>query len=505
MSEARRRTADLIWLRRYVWALVLFWTAAVGVTLAWELFNQRNAARDVARAEARGACKRNEGFLRWYSSLGGLYAPVSRNTQPNRALAYLRDRDVAMPSGRLLTLVDPIDMMQQVRELSEEESDLHANLTEFERSPSAHDNAPDPWETGALDALERGKIEASSVSAIKQASYMRVMRPMTLDRSCVKCHPGQANHVGQVYGGFSVSLPMDTVWPNERTEMIRRVFGYGSMWLLGLGGIAFGSRNLRRQIQRRRQAEQALRQREAQMLAAQQIQERLLPAGPPQLPGFDIAGASHPAEFTGGDYFDYIPMRNGDVAVAVADVCGHGLGPALLMASTQAFLRSSAEVCDDVGELLGRVNRCLSDVAEQHRFVTCFLGRLDPQNRSFAYSNAGHPTGYVLDSSGAVKRQLESTALPLGVEPHTSFPLGGVVPLEAGDTILLLTDGILEAQSARGEAFGIERALHSVREAPAAKAAEIINRLFLAVNSFCGPTKPVDDVTAVVIRVDATP
>jgi phosphoserine phosphatase RsbU/P len=338
---------------------------------------------------------------------------------------------------------------------------------------------------------------------VNQKAFMRVMRPLKLERNCVKCHPNEADREGHVYGGFSVSLPMDSVWPNERDEMIRRVLGYGSMWLLGLAGIALGSRSLQRQIERRRQTEQTLRHRDAQMLAAQQIQERLLPVGPPLLSGFDIAGASCPAEFTSGDYFDYVPMRDGSVAVAIADVCGHGLGPALLMASTQAFLRSSAEVCDDIGEILGRVNRCLSDVAEQHRFVTVFLGRLDPDVRTFAYSSAGHPTGFVLDRSGAVKSRLESTSLPLGIDPDASFPLGGVVSLDAGDTILLLTDGILEAQSPAGDVFGINRVLETVRAAKAADAAEIIDRLFQAVRTFCGPEKPVDDITAVVIRVEA--
>ena len=364
------------------------------------------------------------------------------------------------------------------------------------------ENPPDPWETEALEALDRGEMEVSSVSPISQESYMRVMRPLVLERSCVKCHPEQAGRIGLVYGGFSVSLPMAVVWPNERDEIARRVFGYGSMWLLGLVGIGFGSRSLQRQIEQRRQAEQSLRERETQMLVAQQIQEHLLPAGPPRVPGFDIAGATYPAEFTSGDYYDYIPMRGGSIGLAIADVCGHGLGPAILMASTQAFLRSSAEVHDDIGEILGRVNRCLLDVAEQDRFVTLFLGRLDPRARTLTYSSAGHPTGYVLDPAGTVKTRLESTAVPLAITPDIKFSVGSVVSLESGDTVVLLTDGILEAQSPAGDAFGIERLLQTVRAARVGKAAEIVDHLFQAVRAFCGPEKPIDDITTVVIRVE---
>ncbi len=424
MSEADRRPSEPFWLWGYVVALAVFWTVAVGATLAWELVNQRNHAEDVARAEARGTCKRNEGFLRWYSALGGLYAQVSKATQPNPRLTHLRDRDAVLPSGGRLTLVNPIDMIAQLRDYSDEKSDLHARPATFAQTVSGSRTPPDLWEVGALDAIGRGRSEVSSVSSIDQEPYMRLMRPLVLERSCVKCHPEQASRTGQIYGGFSVSLPMSVVWPNQRAEMLRRLSGYGGMWLVGVAGIGLGSHSLRRQMERRRRAEQTLREQQTQMLAAQQIQERLLPAGPPQLAGFDVAGASFPAEFTSGDYFDYIPMRGESIGLAIADVCGHGLGPALLMASTQAFLRSSAEIHDDVGEILGRVNRCLMDVGEQHRFVTLFLGRLDVRARTLTYTSAGHPTGYILDAFGAVKARLESTALPLAIAADTEFRAG---------------------------------------------------------------------------------
>jgi sigma-B regulation protein RsbU (phosphoserine phosphatase) len=210
----------------------------------------------------------------------------------------------------------------------------------------------------------------------------------------------------------------------------------------------------------------------------------------------------HPADYASGDYYDYIPMRHECLGLAIADVCGHGLGPALLMASTQAFLRSSAETCDDAGEILGRVNRCLLDVAEQDRFVTLFFGRLDPRNRTLTYCNAGHPPAYVLDASGVVKTQLECTTMPLAIAPDTEFPLGSMVSLEAGDTLLLLTDGILEATSPEGKLFGMDRVLESIRAAQTCNAAGIIDRLFKTVREFCGTDKLLDDMTAIVIRVD---
>jgi CheY-like chemotaxis protein len=135
---------------------------------------------------------------------------------------------------------------------------------------------------------------------------------------------------------------------------------------------------------------------------AREVQQRLFPAAPARVPGYDIYGASYPAETTGGDYFDYIPIREGCLGIVVGDVCGHGFGPAMLMAATRAYLRALALTRCGVAEVLGLVNRALAaDVAEGH-FVTLLLARLDPAARSLTYSSAGHQRGYVLAASGDV-------------------------------------------------------------------------------------------------------
>ena len=173
------------------------------------------------------------------------------------------------------------------------------------------------------------------------------------------------------------------------------------------------------------------------MIAAQQIQEHLFPERPPGLAGFDIAGASFPAEFTSGDYYDYIPLPEMCSAIVVGDVSGHGLGPALLMASTRSILRSIARTTGDVSEILTLANRFLREDTQPDHFVTLFLGRLDPHSRQFSYVSAGHPAAYVLDTSGKVKARLESTALPrhharcrfsCRREPHTGARRSGDPP-----------------------------------------------------------------------------
>jgi hypothetical protein len=214
---------------------------------------------------------------------------------------------------------------------------------------------------------------------------------------------------------------------------------------------------------RRRKAERRLRTTDIELQAARRIQQKLFPAVTPALSGFDIAGISFPAEATGGDYFDFVPMLKERVGVVVGDVCGHGFGPALLMASTRAYLRAFAQTQSDLGSLLSLLNRVLILDMEDDRFVTLILVRLDPRKKCVVYASAGHPTGYVLDAAGHVRLRLPSTGRPLGFGTDESFSASRVGPLKPGELVILLSDGVLEATAPDGTAFGWARAVNIVR------------------------------------------
>ena len=234
---------------------------------------------------------------------------------------------------------------------------------------------------------------------------------------------------------------------------------------------------------------------------AREVQQKLFPEAPPSCPGYDIGGASHPAELTGGDYFDYIPLPDGGIGLAVGDVCGHGVGPALLMAATRAYLRALALTNGRVGDILTLANRALAADVDEGRFVTLILARLDPAARALVYVNAGHPAGYVLGRDGSVRATLESTGLPLGILDDAEFPEAEAVVLEPGDLVLLLTDGIIEAAGADRDQFGTERALDVVRAHRDEPAGRIVAALHQAVRDFVGKDELIDDVTSLVIRV----
>src|SRR5262249_46016412 len=187
--------------------------------------------------------------------------------------------------------------------------------------------------------------------------------------------------------------------------------------------------------------------------AARLIQERLFPVARVPLPGFDVGGGSFPAEATGGDFFDYVPLADGSLGVVIGDVCGHGHGPALLMAEIRAYLRALSLHCTDIGDMVGLLNHALYPDVPEDRFATLLLGRLDGRGRTFRYASAGHATGYLLAADGRVKRLLVSTGMPLAVLPDAEFDAAEPVPLDAGDLIVLVTDGMIEATRADGALF----------------------------------------------------
>jgi serine phosphatase RsbU (regulator of sigma subunit) len=256
-------------------------------------------------------------------------------------------------------------------------------------------------------------------------------------------------------------------------------------------------RDYQRQLQ---EAEQRLeRERlDQEIRLAREIQQKLFPAAPLPLPGLDMAGASFPAEATGGDYFDYIPMADGSLAIVIADVCGHGFGPALVMAELRAYLRAFLMTRTDVGEILGLLNRSLA--SDTDRFVTLLIAKLDPTDRSLVYAGAGHLPGYRLGPAGQVTARLESTGVPLAVLPDADYPTERAEPLRPGDVILFVTDGLVEAHGPGGDPYGMERLLNLVSRHRQASAREIIQALYASVREYCGRGAQPDDMTAIIIK-----
>jgi serine phosphatase RsbU (regulator of sigma subunit) len=250
------------------------------------------------------------------------------------------------------------------------------------------------------------------------------------------------------------------------------------------------------------QAQKDLAATHEQLRLARVIQQGFFPSTSPVVPGYDLGGASFPAEATGGDYFDYFPMSMGRVGVVVADVSGHGLGPALVMSQTRAYLRALLPLDLDVSELVTRLNDFLITDSPEGLFVTLFLAQLDPCDGSFVYASAGHQC--FLLGPGDEVQPLEAAGVPLGVLPGR-VPSAQPRTLQRGQMVLFLTDGGPETASPEGDLFGIERTLDVVRENRHVPAGEIVEALYHGARRFAQDTPQQDDITAVVLKVKTQP
>jgi PAS domain S-box-containing protein len=244
-------------------------------------------------------------------------------------------------------------------------------------------------------------------------------------------------------------------------------------------------------------------EQEVQLRLARAVQQRFFPKAP-RLPGFDIAAASHPAEETGGDYFDFIEAPNGLLYVAIGDVSGHGFDSALIMGLTRAYVRSFAALAMDVGEVLRRVNRAIIGDLEDNRYVTMLLVRLDVEAGSLTYASAGHIPGVVLNGSQGIDGIMDSTGVPLGLFADATFPTRRY-QCKAHQILVLGTDGATETSDSKGLEFGRNGVVQYVRSHAHETASEIAAGIYAAARSFGGQAPQHDDITSVIIKVTSAP
>jgi len=246
-------------------------------------------------------------------------------------------------------------------------------------------------------------------------------------------------------------------------------------------------------------AEYLEKQRLQQSLAlAREIQTSLLPKHSPELPGFELMGWTCPCDETGGDYYDFVELTPDLVAIVVADVTGHGVGPALLMAETRAYLRGALAQETDVSTVLSVLNNQLCYDMTQGRFVTMFLATLDVKTRQLRYSSAGH--GHpLLWQPGVPVKELESTGPPLGVVSSIEFPPGDTMLIESGSVLLATTDGVEEAMNETGEMFGRARLKEVLSGLVGMGAQGMLDGLKVVLSDFTAGVAARDDLTMVTL------
>lgn len=238
---------------------------------------------------------------------------------------------------------------------------------------------------------------------------------------------------------------------------------------------------------------------------ARSIQQGLLPRSNPALAGFDVAGWNRPADETGGDFFDFLPLPDGRLAVAIADATGHGIGPALVMAEARALFRALVGGAAGLERAVNEMHRLLCLDLPENRFVTAFCGILEPASGEVEFLSAGQGPILQYEAATGAIRDLPAQGLPLAFFPEATYEGATRIMMAPGDLLVLLTDGFSEWARGDGEAFGEERVADVIRRLQAASADEMIAGLYAAVLDFSGGTRQADDLTAVIIKRIAAP
>lgn len=271
---------------------------------------------------------------------------------------------------------------------------------------------------------------------------------------------------------------------------------YDESFLLAFGAqcaMALENARLLREYVEQQKVRQAL-------TIARSVQQGLLPKAPPKAVGWDFGQLAVTCDETGGDYFDFVSLADDIVGIAIGDVSGHGMGPALLMASARSFLRALSRQTGDPSQILPTLNDLVSRDMEAERFITLFYGALNLGTGAMAYSSAGHDPPLLFRAGTERVEELESTGLPLGIMEGASFDLVPVPPMKPGDVLLLSTDGVWEAMDGQERPYGRERLVERVRGWVGKSAQEIVDLIHADVLAFCGSAPQRDDFTLVIVK-----
>jgi serine phosphatase RsbU (regulator of sigma subunit) len=271
-------------------------------------------------------------------------------------------------------------------------------------------------------------------------------------------------------------------------------------------GIALENIALAEKMAERIEADRRLAQ---EMEIARQVQARLFPQKLPAMRTLEYTGGCIQARKVGGDYYDFLELCPGRLAMVLADVAGKGVSGALLMANLQANLRSQyALAVDDLPRLLASVNRLFYENSGDASYATLFLADYDDSSRKLRYANCGHLPPVLLRASGSSQDRvseapkvewLSSTCTVMGLFEAWQCEIAEV-ELAAGDTLVLYTDGITEAENADGEEFGASRLLDTLGSHSHLPAVALLQAVVGAVQQFSGGTEQQDDITLVIAR-----
>ncbi len=278
-------------------------------------------------------------------------------------------------------------------------------------------------------------------------------------------------------------------------DTLRRTLGFSDQDLEILSVVAMQA-SLALENEKLHEVAEVQRKLQRDLELAHEVQHGLLPRSRPQLPGFEFYDYYRPAQQVGGDYYDYIVLNDGRVGVVVADVVGHGMAAAILMAKLAAEVRFAVAMERDPAAAVGKLNRAISGL-QLDRFITLVLVMIDANLDQMMIVNAGHSLPIIRHADGSIEEPgPEFSSLPLGVASDVVFN-AYQRKLAPGDAVILYTDGIPDSTDAQEGTFSVDRIRALVREAPSNSINEIGSHLVRELKRFVGSASQMDDICVV--------
>jgi len=233
---------------------------------------------------------------------------------------------------------------------------------------------------------------------------------------------------------------------------------------------------------------------------AREVQMATLPTSPPSVPGYDLAGIFQPADETGGDTYDFVPCGDGALYVLMGDATGHGVGPALSATQVRAMLRVAQRMGATLDDAFRHINDQLVDDLPEDRFVTAFLGRLDPVAHTIDYHSGGQGPLLLFHAADGACDLFPPTTFPMGAISLPSLQPPVRLRLQPGDVFALLSDGVYEYENREGEQFGDEGVARVLLAHRGESMAQVLEALLEEVKVFADGAPQLDDVTLVLLR-----
>jgi serine phosphatase RsbU (regulator of sigma subunit) len=334
-----------------------------------------------------------------------------------------------------------------------------------------------------------------------------LLLPLVVLMSVLRLRPNFTLYTGRVGAACHLLLAVRAlVVTGALPEPYPVALAYGFILVLTAVAGMFVAKEIRKHVldaveegAARERVDQQMYRIQHDLSVARDIQQGLLPRNPPRLEGFEITGMNRPADQTGGDYYDWQELPDGRLAVVLADVSGHGVGPAIVMAVCRAYARATAHSTPDPAQLLTRINELIHGDIPADRFIT-FVVVVLSKDGSAQLISAGHgPTLLYRAADGSV-RHFGGDGIPLGIAPSETYGPSTPFTLETGDVLVMLTDGFFESQRRDGEQFGTARLEESLKALARSDASTILKSMDETVQTFSKGSDQMDDMTAIVIK-----